>query len=101
MLGGPSWRSTGSATMRMPTTQARQAREAGLARHAWLAPSTRLSAQGYRLLREAAGMLDFVRDHVAPLLAPDLGSLDCLPAASAPARPRPRLRRAFARCMRR
>ena len=25
-------------------------------------------------------MLEFVRDHAAPLLTPDLGSLDCLPA---------------------
>ena len=28
-------------------------------------------------------MLEFARDHAAPLLAADLGSLDCLPAARA------------------
>lgn len=39
--------------------------------------------QGYQLLRKATGMLEFVRDHAAPLLAADLGSLDCLPAARA------------------
>ena len=43
------------------------------------------AAQGYRLLRKAAGMLEFVRDHAAALLAPDLGSLDCLPAVRAAA----------------
>lgn len=39
--------------------------------------------QGYQLLRKATGMLEFVKDHAVPLLAADLGSLDCLPAARA------------------